>query len=91
MISERDLGYESDNLINYYAGPVKISICGFDNTICLKTNSNWEYLLLECLETAKEAWKINDLNKITIKKNEILIKYNFENLKLYIEYSIIFL
>jgi len=40
MASERDLGYESDNQINYYAGPIKFEISGFTNEIIISTNEN---------------------------------------------------
>lgn len=90
MISERDLGFKSDNLIIYYAGPIKISISGWSECITLSTNSKWKHLLSECLEIAKEAWELDD-NSITFKENEVYIKYNFNNIKLYIEHSIIFI
>lgn len=37
MYTERDLGYDSDNLIIYYAGPIKISISGITETIIIST------------------------------------------------------
>ena len=48
-ISDRQLGYESDNQLHYYAGPVKIMTSGYDQTITLSTNSMWKHMLPECL------------------------------------------
>ena len=91
MISERDLNYESDNLLNYYAGPIKINVDGFSKIIKLSTNEMWNDLLIECLEIAKIAWGLDESNNITINKSEILIEYNFKNINLFIEHNIIFL
>ena len=91
MYAERILGEDSDNLIIYFAGPVKISISGWNDQINLSiTNVKWKFLMTECLEIAKEAWEIKD-NQITIKEKEITIDYNFENIKLYIEHNIVFM
>ena len=88
--AERDIGEKSDNLIIYFAGPVKISISGWNDQISLSINNiKWNSLLMECLEIAKEAWEIKD-EQITIKEKEITIEYNFQNLKLCIEHNIIF-
>lgn len=92
MISERMGQFESDNLISYYAGPVKISINGWNELITLSVKKKkWEFLLKECLQTAIEAWEIDDSNELIYKELSISIKYNFKNIKLYIENSIIFL
>ena len=89
--AERNIGEESDNLIIYFAGPVKISISGSDDQISLSINNiKWNFLLMECLEIAKEAWNIKD-EQITIREKEITIDYNFENIKLYVEYNVVFL
>jgi hypothetical protein len=89
--AERNIGEKSDNLIIYFAGPVKISISGWNDQINLSiTNVKWNFLMMECLEIAKEAWEIRD-NQITIRAKEITIEYNFENLKLYIEHNIVFM
>jgi len=88
--AERDIGEKSDNLIIYFAGPVKISISGWNDQISLSiTNIKWSFLLTECLEIAKEAWEVKD-EQVTIKEKEITINYTFENLKLYIEHNIVF-
>ena len=88
--AERNIGEESDNLIIYFAGPVKISISGWNDQINLSiSNVKWNFLLMECLEIAKEAWEVRN-EQITIKEKEIIIDYNFENLKLYIEHNITF-
>jgi len=87
------LGLKSDNEIIYYAGPVKIEICGWNGLIKLSSKKKWEWLLKECLEVAKEAWEIEN-DQVSFKSNDINevieIKYNFNNIKLYIEHSIIF-
>jgi coenzyme F420-reducing hydrogenase alpha subunit len=85
---------ESDNQINYYAGPIKINISGWTEEIEISSSKRWEHLLKEAVEIAKEAWEIEEnqiekeeeSEKITIK-----IKYNYNNLKLYIEHNIIFM
>ena len=89
--SERIIGDESDNLIIYFAGPIEISICGWNEEIKLSTKEKWSYLLEECFEVAKEAWEIEDNQVLIKKKEEIIIKFNFKNIKLYIEHNIIFM
>ena len=90
MISDRQLGYESDNQLHYYAGPVKIMTSGYNQTITLSTNYIWKHMLLDCLETAKNAWGIKDEDIISIKEEDIVIKYNLEIINLYLENTIIF-
>jgi len=90
MISERLGDFECDNLINYWAGPVYISINIWEEEIKLSANDKWSFLLKECLETAKQAWNVKN-DQIRIKKNNIYIKFNFDNLKMYINYGILFL
>ena len=92
--SERLLGFRSDNEIIYYAGPVKIEISGWSGFITLSSKKKWEYLLKECLLIAKEAWEVLE-EQISYEYEDnmakIKIQYNFQNLKLYIEHSIIFM
>lgn len=88
MISERNLGFESDNLLNYSAGPIKISVNS--EHIILSTSPNWDFLLRECFELAKEAWLFED-SDVSHSELEIKIKYDLSVIKLYVEYSIIFL
>jgi len=93
--SERNLGLKSDNQIKYYAGPIKIEISGWDECIKLSSKKKWKWLLNECLEIAKEAWEVSNdqisFNNDDDTSEEIIIKYNFKNIKLYIEHSIIFM
>ena len=93
--SERNLGLNSDNQIKYYAGPIKIEISGWDGCIKLSSKKKWKWLLNECLEIAKEAWEVSNdqisFNNDDDTSEEIIIKYNFKNIKLYIEHSIIFM
>lgn len=93
MYSERNLGYDSDNLLLYNAGPIDISISGWSEEIILSTNNIWKHLLPQVLEIATEAWNLNQLpkNNIQLYDSKIIIKYNYVTLKLYIEHSIIFL
>lgn len=92
--SERLLGFNSDNLITYFAGPIKIKICGWTEEIEISCKKKWDYLLDEVLDVAKNAWEIEE-NQIKWDKDDnktkIIIKYNFKNIKLYIEHNIVFL
>ena len=89
-ITDRQLGYESDNQIHYYAGPVKIKTYGTDQTITLSTSYMWKHMLPECLEIAKYAWEVEDEDVISITETEIVIRYNLKIINLYLENSIIF-
>lgn len=82
------LGLESDNQITYYAGPIKITICGWSEKITLSTTTEWDYLLDEAKEIAIQAWEL-DKENIIREKNKITIKTNYNTIKLYIEHSII--
>lgn len=61
--------------------------------IKLSSKKKWKWLLEECLEVAKEAWEVEN-DQISFKSDEIneqiIIKYNYKNIKLYIEHSIVF-
>ena len=70
VYSERLFETENWNLINYYAGPIKISICGLNEEIKIEADEIWQKLLTECIETIKEAWKIEE-KQIKIEKNSI--------------------
>jgi hypothetical protein len=90
--SERLLGIESDNQINYYAGPMKISISGWSEKIEISCKKKWEYLLEEVVDIAKKAWEVNDDQiKFEAENNvkKVIIKYNYKNLKLYIEHAVV--
>jgi hypothetical protein len=92
--SERNMGFSMDNWINYYAGPFKISISGWNNEIKIICKKKWEYLIEDLIETIKKAWEVED-NQIKVSKEEyttteIVVNYNFNNLKLYIEHIITF-
>jgi hypothetical protein len=50
---ERVLPGETINNIDYYAGPVKISICCWAEKIYLEVNKKWE-------KSLKEAWCLKD-------------------------------
>jgi hypothetical protein len=89
MISERLFEEKYSNSIFYYAGPIYISISCWSEEIRLEAGEMWKDLLLDCLETAKEAWELKE-EQITVKKNEIIIKINYNTLKLYIEHQIIY-
>jgi hypothetical protein len=90
MISERMGFFDCDNLLNYNAGPLKVTISGWEETILVKSPSpQWDHLLPSFLECAKLAWRLND-NDITFSTNEIKINLTYESLKLYIEHTIVF-
>jgi len=90
MITERMLGCTTDNMIIYDAGPIKISISGWDEKINITTEERWSHLLPEFIITATEAWDLQAQQIKYISPTNIEIHYNFNNLKLYIEHSIIF-
>lgn len=90
MFSERNIGEESDNLIIYYAGPIKVSISGWDGYIILSTSEKWKHLLKEATQTAIIAWELDEKD-IEYSEVEVKIKYSFKNLKLYIEHALIFM
>ena len=89
-ISERDLLETSDNLIRYFSGPIRVDICCFKEEILISTDDCWYYLLDEFLLVARIAWKLEDKN-ISKKNNTIIIKIDYNTLKLYLEYSIVFI
>ena len=91
LYSERLGDFETDNLLQYEAGPINIRISGWDETIHISTTEKWKKLLPEALEIAKLAWEIKDEQIDKIDDKNIKIKYNFNNLKLYISHTIIFL
>ena len=84
---ERVLPGETINNIDYYAGPVKISICCWAEEIYLEVNEKWENSLKECLETAKKAWCLKD-EQIKIEGHKATISFDYNNLKHYIEHRI---
>lgn len=87
--TERTLGFETDNLINYNAGPIQITISCWSEEITIKTDQQWEYLLKEFMETATLAWELEPTD-IKNNNNPITIKLNYKILKLYVEHSIVF-
>ena len=90
VISERLFEDENWNSINYSAGPIKISVDCWEEIIELKTNEKWKDMLIDCLETAKEAWELKEEN-IIIKEKEIIIKLDYNTLKLYIAHEIMYI
>jgi len=76
MFSERNIGEESDNLITYYAGPVKVSVSGWNEYIILSTNEKWKHLLKEATEIAIIAWEVDEKD-IEYSEQEVKIKYSF--------------
>lgn len=89
MISERI--NENANYVNYRAGPIRISVSGCANKIRLSCKKDiWIDLLKDCLEISIKAWELNKKDITWVNDKEIEIIYNFESLKLYIDYAIIF-
>lgn len=89
VISERDLGYDSDNLINYNAGPVYISVKTYEGVISLKTTYEFSALLYPALYTACAAWEVPEENIVNVSEVEAHIKYDKKILENFIDYSII--
>ncbi len=73
---------------------MKIEISGWNGFIKLTSKKKWKWLLDECLEVAKEAWEVSN-DQISFNNDdtneEVFIKYDFKNIKLYIEHSIVFM
>jgi hypothetical protein len=73
---------------------VKIEISGWNEIIKLTSKKKWKWLLEECLEVAKEAWEVSN-DQISFNSSdtneEVFIKYDFKNIKLYLEHAIIFM
>lgn len=87
----RDLYLQSDNLINYDAGPVTFYICGVSKTITLKTTLEWAHFLPIVLDVSKQAWGVTTEDIKSIKECEIIINYNLLIVSEYIENAIIFI
>ena len=73
---------------------MKIEISGWNELIKLTSKKKWKWLLEECLEVAKEAWEVSN-DQISFNSSdtneEVFIKYDFKNIKLYLEHAIIFM
>ncbi len=73
---------------------MKIEISGWNEIIKLTSKKKWKWLLEECLEVAKEAWEVSN-DQISFNSSdtneEVFIKYDFKNIKLYLEHAIIFM
>lgn len=88
LYSERLGNNQADNLLTYFAGPLKISICGWTETITISTTTNWLHLLQKIIPTIKQAWNLTE-EQITINNNNISIKLTYQTILLYIEHIII--
>lgn len=90
-ITERYLGYESDNLINYYAGPIFFSLNFNTQSICISTTYEW----VDIFEYAVTAMICNlDLTYADViysdDKTSAFIKYDLVILEKYLAFSIVF-
>jgi len=89
-ITERDLGFESDNLISYNAGPVNFQIQPANSTIIITNLFNLnDGILLQLLPLIKDCWKISDENILFQDEHKIIVKYNLQIITKYLQYSII--
>ena len=88
FFTERIIGFDSDNKIFYYAGPIHIGISCWSEKIYIKTNDQWKILIPYFIEACKGAWEVIDSQIIFVSDTEIEISLNYKTLKLYIEHSI---
>lgn len=89
--SERGLKKDPFNKIMYFVGPIEIRISGWSEEIKLICKKEWYWALEQAKEVIKEAWEVKESQIKTIEKYDkkiIIIKYNYKNLKLYIEHPI---
>ena len=89
-MAERGVCDDSDNLINYWAGPLYVELCVLDETITVTTSDRWSYLISDFITISTDAWCLVDEDFIS-KKNPLVIKLNYKILKGYILYSVNFL
>ena len=80
----------SYNCIDYYAGPIYISISGWNNTITIDVPDQWSFMLDDVLFAATAAWELCETD-IVLEKNKIIINTNFKILSLYISHYIVFI
>ncbi len=79
----RDLGLNSTNNINYYAGHVYVYLCPVEQKIFIGTEEGRENLMLDFIETSQDAWgynlknlkKINDYTYEIVYNSKIINKY----------------
>lgn len=90
-ITERDLGFISDNSINYRAGPIKFEVQPTGFIIVITSLVDYDDLLLELLPIIKNAWDLVDEDIIYKDSFKIIIKYNLQIISNYLFYSIILL
>ena len=91
MISERGLYNLADNLINYSAGPVIISISGESEKIYINlTDEKWSYMIPSLKQIVVGAWGVPLENIIQIDEITFEIDLNYKVLLCYIEYIVIF-
>lgn len=87
--SDRDIGFESDNLINYNAGPIDIELNLYDNMIIIKTTNDWKDLMIHIKPILIEAWCCDEKNIIIHSDCEYRINFDFDILKKYLETNIL--
>jgi len=84
------LGFESDNEISYYAGPILISLDTINKVITIENKSEFEFKISDLISELKNAWSFNEANIIKSDDNIIIIKYDLDILNNYLSYSIIY-
>lgn len=91
LYTERDLGYSTDNLIDYNAGPVNFSISTWSEQITVTvTSSEWNFFLKELKPVLMEAWALRDSDFISETDSKFVIGVNYSNLCLYLAHNIIY-
>ncbi len=88
--TERIIGYTTDNLINYNAGPIQIRVLGWTKEIEISTSEKYKHLLNDFLSTAKEVWEFNDTN--IVQKNELcfIIKFDLKIICNFLDNNIVY-
>lgn len=84
------MGFESDNEISYYAGPILISLDTINKVITIENKSEFEFKISDLISELKNAWSFNEANIIKSDDNIIIIKYDLDILNNYLSYSIIY-
>jgi len=90
--TERNTYHTTDNLINYSAGPVDISISGWSREVVLKLSSTqWAYMLNDLERTAMAAWDFKECDIVYKDALTLKLSLNYNSICLYIEHNILFM
>ena len=87
---KRNAYNESDELINYIAGPANISISPWAEEIIVSlSDPYWNFLLDNLKETVIEAWELTD-DDYVLEDSIIKIKINYKIVLLYLGHNIVY-